>query len=154
MATVEERLRSFEDERAIDRLFDEYARAIDNAIEPKRFLDLFTETGTWSFGPVGKHVQSVALRKTGHDELGAWYKSDTGRGEPGRITKHMIMRPRLEIDGNKAIGDAYFTVLKEAEQGPQIGTIGRYRATIIRGPDDRWRFQELKIEREGSFPVK
>jgi hypothetical protein len=154
MATIEERLRTFEDERAIDRLFDEYARAIDYKLEPAQFQDLFTENGSWSFGPAGKYVQSAAVRLTGRQDLGTWYASDAGRGDAGRITKHMIMRPRLQLDGDRATGDAYFTVLKELEEGPRIGTIGRYRATVVRGPDARWRFQELTIEREGSFPVK
>jgi ketosteroid isomerase-like protein len=135
--SLEERVRELEDERAILRTLYSYGHGLDYGLE-EQFLDCWTEDAVliWPDRPplVGREAIAAAFRAHTH--------------APDFFHKHVIVEPRIDIDGDRASSECYFARWDDYEQGPEIRSFGRYRDVLIRCPDGRWRFQERRTERE------
>ncbi len=134
---LEERVRELEDERAILRTLYTYGHGIDYGLE-EQFLDCWTEDAVLS-GRTGPRWPAVrpSPRRSGPTRTPRTF-----------FHKHVIVEPRIDIDGERATSECYFARWDDYEEGPEIRSFGRYRDVLIRCPDGRWRFQERRTERE------
>jgi ketosteroid isomerase-like protein len=131
------RLRELEDERAILRTLYSYAHGLDYDYEDE-WIDGWTEDAVlhWPHSELrGREQIGDAFRKHPHAPTTYW--------------KHLLIEPRIELDGDRATVDSYFARLQTDDQGrPELASYGRYRDVLVRGDDGRWRMKERVTERE------
>jgi hypothetical protein len=65
----------------------------------------------------------------------------------------MLCEPRVEVDGDRARVDSYFARIDLDPTGSFIRAFGRYRDTLVRCPDGRWRFEHRIAEIDGTHPL-
>jgi ketosteroid isomerase-like protein len=135
--SLEERLIRLEDERAILRTLYSYGHGIDYDLEDE-FLDCWTQDAVLHW-PDRTPI-------AGHQALAEAFRAHTHA--PRAFHKHVIVEPRIEIDGDRATVDCYFARLDDYADGPAIRSFGRYRDVLVRCTDGRWRFTERHTERE------
>lgn len=138
--TIEERLRLLEDERSILDTLYRYGHAIDYGLR-EEWLDCWTETAV---------LRWPHESYTGHDEIGGAF--DGHSHAPERFHKHLLIEPRIRVDGDRATSDSYFSRLDAGPSGPSVRSFGRYRDVLVRCADGQWRLQERNTERESLIP--
>ncbi len=157
MASVEERLAALEarvaaidDERGVLANMYRYAHAIDYGLDGE-WIDCFTEDGVFDqrrrpgFDPV------EGQRHQGRDALAAFIATHTQA--PETYHKHLMVQPRIQVDGDHAATASFFLRLDEDPAGaPYILVFGRYRDSVRRCTDGRWRFEERIVEIEVIQP--
>ncbi len=140
-ATVEDRLRTLEDERAILHTLHTYGHAIDYNLEDE-WKNSWTDDAVLHWPGrdpiVGRDAITEVFRQHPHAPKMYW--------------KHFLVEPRIRLDGDRATADSYFARLTNQPEGPQVASFGRYRDVLVRGSDGRWRFKERMTERESSIP--
>ena len=143
MATARDReLQLLLDEREILRTLHAYGHAIDYGYEDE-FVDCWIPGGALHWPkPHEPHV--------GHDAIRAIFRKHTHAPDP--FHKHLLIEPRIEIEGDRATVDSMFARLDDYPDGPQISSYGRYRDVLVRCDDGRWRFEERRTESEASRP--
>lgn len=125
------RLEAIED---IRQLKATYCDICDDNHNPDRIVTIFTPDCTWEARGIGT--------AHGHDELRALFENFAGMMS---FTQHMTMNPRIEIDGERAIGHWYlfgpftFPANKQAKW-----QAARYEETYERR-EDRWLIHHLKV---------
>ena len=67
---------------------------------------------------------------------------------PAMYHKHLLIEPLISIQGDTATVHSMFSRLDRYPEGPGIRALGRYRDTLVRCPDGRWRFTERLPEIE------
>jgi hypothetical protein len=83
----------------------------------------------------------------GRDELATFIAGHTRA--PAVYHKHLLIEPRITLDGDQAAVDSYFLKVDAQSDGPsQIVAMGRYRDQLVRSSDGRWRFRERLAEVE------
>jgi ketosteroid isomerase-like protein len=140
--TVEElaqRLALLEDERAIVRTLHAYGHSIDYGDE-EAWVDCFTEDGVFDIR--SRHAHQLKKRIAGRAELREFIGRHTRA--PERWHKHLLIEPFVDVDGDTATCDSYLAVLMDHDEQPVLRVFGRYRDTLRRGEDGKWRF-ELRI---------
>jgi len=143
LAEIRSRLRRLEDERAILRTLHAYGPAVDRA-DRDAYLDLWTEDAAFDSrgrnpGDVTRVVRGVEART---DFIVHFSRPPVGWHQ------HQVVEPLIELDGDTARVRSYFCVLREEEEMPGVWVFGRYRDTLVRCPDGRWRFSERIAEVE------
>jgi hypothetical protein len=138
-STIEARLRSLEDERAILQTLYLYGHSLDDGREDV-FMDCWTPDAVlhWPDRPpiAGEAALREAFRAHSHAPL-AWHK-------------HMLFLPRVRVEGDRAVVDSMFARLDRYASGPAVRSFGRYRDLLARCADGRWRLQERVAEREAT----
>jgi SnoaL-like domain len=142
--SVEERLALIEAEREILRTLHGYGRGLDYGDE-EEFIDGWLEEGVlhWPNPPYEDPF-------VGHERLREAFRGHTHA--PLVYHKHVVVDPRIEVDGDTATVESYFARLDNADHGPYIRAFGRYRDVLVRCGDGRWRFKERRAEVEGLSP--
>ena len=139
--SVEDRLKSLEDERDILKTLYTYGHALDYGLEAE-FLDCFAQDADlyWAtLEPIhGRAAIADAFRSHTH--------------APAVYHKHLLIEPRIQVQGDRAVVESMFARLDHNQEGPRIRSFGRYRDIMERGPDNRWRFKERRAERESRIP--
>ena len=82
----------------------------------------------------------------GHAELRAGYRKHTHA--PQAYHKHVVVEPRIAIEGDRATVTSMYARLDRYTDGPQIRAFGRYRDTLVRCADGKWRLKERYPEIE------
>lgn len=138
-STIEARLRSLEDERAILQTLYLYGHSLDDGREDV-FMDCWKPDAVlhWPDRPpiAGEAALRAAFRAHSHAPL-AWHK-------------HMLFLPRVRVEGDRAVVDSMFARLDRYASGPAVRSFGRYRDVLLRCTDGRWRLQERIAEREAT----
>ena len=131
MATVEERLQRLEDEEAILATLYAYGHDLDYGREAE-WLDCWTDDAVLDWPGRDLIVGQAALRAAfrGHTHAPALYH------------KHVVVEPRIRIEGDRATVVSMYARLDRYRAGPQIRAFGRYRDVLVRCADGRWRFKE------------
>jgi ketosteroid isomerase-like protein len=129
------RLRLLEDERAILGTLNAYGHAIDYGDE-ERYLDLFTDDA--AFDARGRAPGDVTRVVRGREAL-ADFAAHFSRPPEG-WHKHLVIEPLIEVEGDVASVASYFAVLRDDGSQPIVWVFGRYRDTLVRCADGRWRF--------------
>lgn len=139
--TVEDRLKSLEDERDILKTLYTYGHALDYGLEAE-FLDCFAHDADlyWATPePIhGRAALANAFRSHTH--------------APATYHKHLLIEPRIKVQGDGAVVESMFARLDRYADGPRIRSFGRYLDIMERGLDNRWRFKERRAEREALIP--
>lgn len=135
---IEQRLRQLEDEKAILNTLYAYGHYLDYGLEDA-WIDC------WSEGAVLDWPGRAFMR--GHAELRAGFRAHSHA--PDTYHKHMVVAPMITVQGDTATVQSMFARLDRYEDGPGIRAFGRYRDTLIRCPDGRWRFTERLPDIEG-----
>ena len=139
--TVEDRLKCLEDERDILNTLYTYGHALDYGREAE-FLDCFT--------PDADLYWATPEPIRGRVAIAAAFRSHTHA--PATYHKHLLIEPRISVQGDSAVVESMFARLDHHKDGPRIRSFGRYRDSMQRGPDRRWRFKERRAERESRIP--
>ena len=145
LSELETRLASLEDERGVVANMYRYAHSIDYGLEAE-WVDCFTEDGAFDmrrppdFGTPGNRID-------GREALAAFIATHTRAPETWH--KHMMVQPRVAVEGDTAKVESFFTRLDEDETlEPYVLVFGRYRDTVQRCDDGLWRFRERIVEIE------
>jgi len=129
------RLRRMEDLEAIKQLKALYCEICDDNHDPERIVTIFTEDAIWEGRGIA-HAQ-------GHAEIRALFERFR---DSITFSQHMVMNPRITIDGNRANATWYFL-------GPFTFAVGnqakwqaaRYHEDYIK-QDGVWKIQHLRIK--------
>jgi hypothetical protein len=135
-----ERVTRLEDERAILDTLHRYGQAAD-AGDAETWTGLFTEDGSFSATDRGGRT---LFCEQGRAALAQWLRNF--RAGETRVTKHVVLAPVIEIDGRQATVTSYLTRLSENASDPYgppfVLLMGRYRDSMVKGADGKWRFAE------------
>jgi uncharacterized protein (TIGR02246 family) len=140
--TTEQRLRALEDERDILRVLHTYGHALDYGVEDA-FVDCWTEDAVLHWpgpAPIG-----------GREAIRAAFRAHTHA--PEHYHKHIVVDPLVAVDGDRATVHSMFMRLDTIEGKPQIRAFGRYRDTLRREADGKWRLCERIPDIEGRHPA-
>ncbi len=145
LAELEARLAVLEDERGVVANMYRYAHSIDYGLEAE-WVDCFTEDGAFDMRRP-PDFDKVGNRIDGREALAAFIATHTRAPETWH--KHMMVQPRIAVEGDTAKVESFFTRLDEDEtEEPYVLVFGRYRDTVRRCEDGLWRFQERIVEIE------
>ncbi len=141
MASIEQRLQHLEDEQAIlDTLYG-YGHGLDYGHEDA-WIDCWTEDAILDWP--GRALMH------GHAELRTGYRNHTHA--PQAWHKHVLVEPRISIEysveGDRATVMSMYARLDRYTDGPKIRAFGRYRDTLVRCKDGKWRIKERYPEIE------
>jgi ketosteroid isomerase-like protein len=129
MATV------LEEKDAIHETIADYCFHFDGG-EFDKWVDLFTDDGTFDAGRMG--VQK------GKDALRAFLKNiRLTDGSP--LVKHCVMNEIIKVNGSEATAKSYIVVLRSKGEGALVnGLAGRYEDQLVK-QGDRWLFKNRKV---------
>jgi hypothetical protein len=138
------RVQVLEDERAILQTLYQYGHAMDYGPDAD-FVDCFTPDGVWDVRM--RRTPDEAFTCAGCDEIEASLAMQTSVRAPALYAKHLLIEPRIVLDGDAASVQSYFARIEPREEGPtQIVASGRYLDHLIRCDDGRWRFTQRIAE--------
>ena len=141
---LEARLEVLEAEREIVRAMHRYAHSIDYGDE-QAWLDCFTEDGVFDIR--SRHAHQLKRRISGREELKTFIAGHTRAPEIWH--KHLLVEPIVDLTSSStATCHSYLAVVMDHEDLPTLRVFGRYRDTLERGEDGRWRFRERIAEIE------
>jgi hypothetical protein len=132
------RLQVLEDERSILQTLYRYGHSMDYGPDAD-FVDCFTDDGVWDVRM--RRIPDGAFTCSGRNEITASLEAQTSVRSPALYAKHLLVEPRITLDGDTASVDSYFVRIEPRDDGPtQIVASGRYLDQLIRCDDGRWRF--------------
>src|ERR1700742_943786 len=131
------RVEALEAERDILDTMYRYAHTIDVG-DSDGCADCFTEDGVFNVTTRLDGYEPYVV--SGRAQLRDFVEHHTR--PPALWHKHMIVEPRITIDGDTATGETYFLVLMDHEDEPIVRVFGRYLDKLRRESDGRWRFAE------------
>ena len=138
------RLGVLEDERAILQTLYQYGHSMDYGPDAD-FVDCFTPDGVWDVRM--RRTPSGAFTCSGHGEIAASLAAQTSVRAPALYAKHLVIEPRIYLDGDTASVESYFLRVEPRDDGPtQIVASGRYLDRLVRCDDGRWRITERIAE--------
>jgi ketosteroid isomerase-like protein len=151
MATLEERVRALEDEKAILETLVRYAQCMDQGDHGRDFVECFTESGVWWASIEGPWAGIAGSRHVGRADLGRFFHDimRTRDSHPGKA-KHYVVTPDISVVGDRASAETYHLEVSSYQEGPLITSMGRYVDEFVRCADGRWRIQERHLLREGA----
>lgn len=135
---LEARVQRLEDIEAIKQLKALYCEICDDDHNPDRIVTIFTEDGIWE----GKGIGTA----TGHGEIRALFERFQ---KMMSFSQHMVMNPRISVDGDSAKATWYFFgpfAFYEGNQAKWQAT--RYHEEYARVADE-WKIKHLKIAQPG-----
>jgi 3-phenylpropionate/cinnamic acid dioxygenase small subunit len=149
-------LASLRDEQAVLDTLYRYSHCIDYGRE-EEWVDCFTDDGVWDSrrspiaarGVPGRPGQSWVVQ--GREQLAKFVASHTR--PPQAWHKHLLCEPRVELSGDRAEVDSYFVRIDVDPTGSFIRAFGRYRDSLVRCPDGRWRINHRIAEIDGTHPL-
>ncbi|MCU1413578.1 MAG: hypothetical protein JWN80_918 [Microbacteriaceae bacterium] len=133
-----------EDERAILRLLHSYGHYLDYGLVDA-WVDCFTEEGVFE---VQRATPPGGLYR-GRDELRSFVAAHSHA--PDKWHKHVVVDPIIAARGNSAEVESYFMRLDRIDDLPQVRTFGRYRDSVRRTADGRWRLAHRVVEVEARI---
>jgi ketosteroid isomerase-like protein len=108
-----------------------------------KVASLFADDGIWEVVP--------QLRSVGPAEIAKALKSMT---EYFSTTLHIVMSPRIDLEGDRATG-TWYAIFPGAPLGPESAQpqwcTGQYHEEYVRTPKG-WRIAQMKIKAQFSFP--
>jgi SnoaL-like protein len=138
------RLQVLEDERAILTTLYQYGHAMDYGPDAD-FLDCFTDDGIWDVRM--RRTPDGAFTCAGRAEIAASLEAQTSVRAPALYAKHLLVEPRIVLDGDAASVDSYFLRIEPRDDAAtQIVASGRYLDRLIRCDDARWRLTQRIAE--------
>lgn len=149
-AAILERLQFLEDKQEICDLKAAYCAACDDDHNPDTVITLFEEDSVWD-------APGIATCN-GHKELHAFF-STMGTPSGMRNSAHMVMNPRITIEGDRATGKWRFLMMWTGQPGDEslqyMRIIGNYEDEFVKR-DGRWLFKSLRalVEESDAYPTE
>jgi hypothetical protein len=138
---IEDLLRALADQRALERLTEEYAHATDRR-EPDRAASLFTEDGLFTLFMDGAGSEPTAHHR-GRPAITAAVASVSHYD----ATTHFLGQRSFEVDGDQARGETYCLAYHvRRKPGLQVNVVLaiRYLDSCVRR-GGRWMFSERRL---------
>jgi len=137
-----------EDRALIEDLQARYMFALDFR-DPDTYASTFTEDGVLDYGPVVKGRDAIkklvaGMAKNAQDEAA----KDTSGLRPA-VGRHNISNIVIKIDGNKAVGRAYWFHYGDnnPKRSANLDAYGHYEDEMVK-VDGKWLFSKRKIYNE------
>jgi hypothetical protein len=147
MSEIETLVKSLLAEKGVRDACARYATAMDSG-DDATWVDCFTADGVFDVRlPDG----STLRRPAGRAELTAFIAAFPRPA--GSFIKHLSTNLTVTADGDRATAQSEFLAIGGTPGEPSIGSVGRCRDTLVRGPDGIWRFQERIAETEAAATV-
>src|SRR5580704_17902938 len=108
------RLRILEDERAILETLHRYGHAMDYGPDAE-FVSCFVVDGVWD---VRMRRSKSGFTCRGHDDIAASLAAQMSVRVPALYAKHIVVDPRISLDGNNASVVSYFLRVEPGHEGP------------------------------------
>jgi len=126
---------ALEEKDAIHETIADYCFHFDGG-EFDKWVDLFTDDGTFDAGRMGAHKGKAALR--------AFLKNiRLTDGLP--MMKHCVMNEVIKVNGDEATAKSYIVVVRAKGEGALVnGLAGRYEDHLVK-QGDRWLFKTRKV---------
>lgn len=153
LEALELRVRLLEDERDVLRTLYAYGYAIDYGYE-QEFVDCWTEDAVLVWGKTDSRelAQFPVRRLEGREAILGAFRGHTHA--PELFHKHVLLQPRIWIDGDRARVECSFERVDESPEGPVLRSFGVYRDELVRCPDGRWRLSLREAEVENMVAVR
>jgi 3-phenylpropionate/cinnamic acid dioxygenase small subunit len=154
------RLRLLEDEQAIVRTLYKYCHSLD-AGRHQDWLGCFTDDVEYEVRypnpPDADRVargrrEGSSVHHRGREQMAAFVEMVTRR-RPTGTRKHMIVEPRIEIDGDTATGVTYYFTVDNVDQAPEVLTFGRYLDRYRRGAGGEWLIAARVVDTDAQRPT-
>jgi hypothetical protein len=143
VAMLASRVDELSERQAVLDLFHRYGASIDYG-DYDTWVDCFTPDGVFDVRFRGHQLQPV---RRGAHELREYIEA---HGHiPQNWHKHLVLDSQVTFAGGTTTADSYFARLDWDGDYPYIKAFGRYRDTLQRDDDGRWRFVERVVEVEG-----
>src|SRR5262249_16887558 len=128
---LERRVRILEDERDVLRTLYAYGYAIDYGYE-EEFLDCWTDDAVLHWGKTGERelAQFPVRRIEGRAAILEAFRAHTHA--PELFHKHVLLQPRIWIEGDRARVECSFERVDESPDGPVIRSFGVYHDELTR----------------------
>ena len=158
LASARHRLASLEAERDILRTLYAYSHHLDLG-EDERWVGLFTDDGVIDVHYLPAKLPRARLAEGTRHEQGVRHEGRrqllafvAGHDHPPRRFKHLLIEPRITVDGDTGKGLAYLVRIDDVGGGDlRVTSFGRYLDRYRRlGPGD-WRIAERVVLLEGAF---
>jgi 3-phenylpropionate/cinnamic acid dioxygenase small subunit len=147
LTDLERRVAHLETVAAITDVLYQYAYSLDYGDEAG-FLGCFTDGAVWE---AQNAVNGSVMRHEGRVALAEFVAGHTR--PPSMYHKHLVVEPRVEVDGDVARSSCYFVLVVGAPGGlPEVVTFGRYLDTL-RKEDGTWRIATRRAEAEAWNPL-
>jgi hypothetical protein len=131
-------------QQVLDSMY-RYGHAVDYGLNAE-WVDCFTPDGTFVLSRRGQE----ALEFAGTRALSDFIAGHTNA--PEFWHKHLLVEPRITIDGDRADVASYFVRIDRSGTGVNhIRSFGRYLDRLRRSDDGRWRFEHRIAETESSY---
>jgi ketosteroid isomerase-like protein len=130
---------SFADDCAhINNVWNSYALGLDRP-DFDAMAELFAEDARWADGEIELHGKAAI--RAGLEEA---IRTRATREEIDFPIKHVMSNPVIDIDGDKAIGRWYLTVMKMFGPvgEPPVAMLGDYKIKFVRSADG-WLIQQV-----------
>ncbi|HEY4887377.1 MAG TPA: nuclear transport factor 2 family protein [Candidatus Dormibacteraeota bacterium] len=153
------RLEKLEAERDIVHTLYAYSHHLDLG-QDEKWADCFTEDGVIDIHylpeklPVARVAEGTrhakGIRHKGRRQLLAFVAGHDH--PPAHVFKHLMIEPRITVDGDTGTGTAYLVRVDDVGGVPRITSFGRYVDRYRRVGPGEWRIEERVVELEGAFP--
>jgi hypothetical protein len=140
-AVLLERIERLEDHNGILRTLHTYGQALDVGDEDA-FVDCFTEDAT--FDARGRSENYTTFHLAGREAFQDFVRGHTR--PPVRYHLHLVAEPIISLEERNATSRSYMMVVMEHEGEPVLRVFGRYRDTLRKCDDGRWRFVSREAE--------
>lgn len=124
-----------EDKEAIRDLLATYCFLLDGG-ELDKWVELFTEDGTFDVGALGKAQGRTAIK-----EFISRIRLTTGKVHG---VKHCTLNSIISVTGTEARADSYVLVVRDSDQKIDTALAGRYEDLIAK-QGDQWRFKVRNV---------
>jgi 3-phenylpropionate/cinnamic acid dioxygenase small subunit len=157
---IADRLQELEDQGAVADVLYRYGHSIDYGLE-QEWLDCFTDDAEFRVIPSRREVFDEQVRvglqpvqRKGREQLAKFIGAHTR--PPERFHKHLVMEPRIHINGDEAEAHSYFVRIdaNPSDTGTLIRSFGRYRDRLVRCSDSKWRIRERVAEPDAFIGVQ
>jgi len=116
------RLQRLEDIIAIQQLFIDYGRALDDG-DLDRYTALFSEDGQLDLGPIGQAQGRAEIRRIMAHALEGLVGS----------SYHLVTSPQISLAGESATASVMWTVIhRDSEGRPHVTMIGKHHDYLVK----------------------
>ena len=144
---------SADDRAAIENLMSRYMYALDTT-NPEAYAAVFTEDAELTAGGSTEHGHAEIMKMVQglKDRLNKDAKPDAS-GRAFAPFRHIYFDLVLDVDGNKAKGEAYWqTVMRQPDgQTPKIAAMGRYEDEFVK-QNGKWLISKRAIINDMATP--
>lgn len=108
------------------------------------YLDIFTKDALLDARTTAGRV---IHDEHGHKDLAASFNKK--KFPPDAYDKHLMHQPIISVNGAEARVEAYYSFYNARRDGHLLVSYGRYKDTLVKEPDGRWRIKERIVTGEG-----